>query len=148
MAIAMRLFTHHRTCESGSSLLYAMTRLNWESTTRAYLPRFTSTERTKGKKWFLWSWKCLPCLSFLIFSHLGSSDVIGLYLYVFTSASTSLTSMMVLTLRSYTTRIVTYPCVSLCLSLPWRIFFLDMVRPWCIRGLARTHAEVKARWDR
>ena len=34
------------------------------------------------------------------------------------------------------------------LSLLWRIYSSDLTLPWCIRGLARTDAEVKARWDR
>ena len=46
--IVIRLFTHPRTCERGSSLFSAMTRLNLEIKTRASLPSIPSTERTNG----------------------------------------------------------------------------------------------------
>ena len=40
------------------------------------------------------------------------------------------------------------PCVSWCLSPPWRISWSDLVWPWCIRGLAHKNAELKASQDR
>ena len=141
MVIAMRPFTHTRTCERGSSLFSAMTQISWESTTRASLPRILSTEITNGKKCFCWLLQCLSCLYFLIFSYLARIDAVGLYLYVSASVSLSLTSMMVSTWRSHKPRIITSPLVSLCLSLPWHISCSDLVRPWCIRGLARTDSE-------
>ena len=133
----MRPFTHTRTCERGSYLFSTITWLNWESAARAYLPSILSTKGTNGEKCFRWSLHCLPCLYFLIFYHLARSDVIGLYLYVSASASPSLTSMMASTWRSHKPRIIT--------SL-WHISCSDLVRTWCIRGSARTDAEVKARW--
>ena len=144
----MRLFIHLRTCKRGSSLFSAMTWLSWDSTNRDSLPRILSTEITNGEKCFRWSLQYLPCLSFLIFSHMARSDAIGSYLYVSASASPGLTPMMSSTWRSHKPHIITSPLVPLCFSLPWRISFLDLVWPWCIRVLARTDAEVKARWDR
>ena len=83
----MHPFTHPRTYKRGSYLFSDMTRINWDSTTRAYLPSITLTERTNYEKCFRWLWQWLPWLSFLIFSHLTRSPVIGSYLYVSASAS-------------------------------------------------------------
>ena len=94
-----------------------------------------------------WSWQCLPCLSFLIFSDLARSAVIGLYLYVSASLSPSLTSMIASTWQSHKNRIITSTRVSLSFSMPWHISCLDMARTWCIRGSVRTDAEVKACQD-
>ena len=152
----MRLFTHPRTCKRGSPprtckrgspLVSAITQLNLDSTTRTSLPIITSTEKTNGENFFPCSWQCLTCLSFLIFFHLAKSVVIGLFFYVSPSASPSLTSMMASTWRSHKHRIITSPRVPLSLSLPWRIYCSDLVRSWCIRGLARIDAEVNASRD-
>ena len=124
-----------------------MNQLNWESTTMASLSRIPSTEIANNKKSFLWLWQCLPCLSFLIVSHLTRSAVIGSYLYESAPASPSLTSMMALNWRSHKPQITTSPRVSLSLSLPWRISCSDLVRAECIKSSTRTYAEVKARWD-
>ena len=115
--------------------------------TRAYLLSIPPTKRTNSETFF-WSSQCLPCWYLLIFSHLDRSDVIGLYLCVSASASPILTSIMASTWRSHKHQIITSPLVSLCLSLTWCISSSDLVRPLCIRGLARTDAEVKARWYR
>ena len=140
----MHQFIHTRTCESGSYFSSAMTRISWERTTRASLPSIPSTERTNNEKCFRWSLQCVPCLSLLIFTNLAMSDLIGSYLYVSASASPSLTSMMASNWRYHKTRIITYPLPSLYFSLPWHISFSYLVHSWCIRGSARTYAEVKA----
>ena len=134
--------------QEGSFPFSAMNRFNWESMPRAPFPIITSIEITNGKKYFRWLWQCLMCLSFLIVYHLARSAVIGSYLYVSTSVSPSLTSIMASNWLSHKPRSITYPCVSLSLSLTWCISCSDMVRPWCIRGSARTYAEVIAHRDR
>ena len=141
MVIVMRPFTHPCTCKRGSSLFSAMNQLSWESTTRASLPSIPSTEITNGKKCFCWSLQCLTCLYFLIFSFLASIDAVGSYLYMYASVSLILASMMASTWRSHKPRITTSPLVSLCVSLPWHISCSYFIRPWCIRGLARTDSE-------
>ena len=59
--------TQPLTCEMGSSVFVAVSRLKVSSTTWSSLFRIPSTERTNGGKFFCWSWRCRPCLSFFIF---------------------------------------------------------------------------------
>ena len=68
-AIVIRPLIHPRTCEMGSSIFAAMSRLKFASMTSASLPSMSSTERKNREKCFRCSWQCLPCLFFFIFSH-------------------------------------------------------------------------------
>ena len=132
------------TCERGLSLFSAIDWLNWMSKTRTSISSTPSTEITNGEKCFRWSLQSLRCLYFLIIFNQSRSAAIGSYVYESASELPSLTSMMDLTFQYHKPRIITSPHIYFYLSLTWHISFSDLVRPWWIRGLACTDAEMKA----
>ena len=66
--IKIRPLINSHTCGTGLSIFYSMGRLKLSSTTRTFFPRMSSTEITKGKKYFCFSWECLPWLSLFCLS--------------------------------------------------------------------------------
>ena len=76
------------TCEMGSSIFSAMSRLKFVSTIRDSLPSMLSIERTNGNV-FPCLWQCLRCLYFLILSHQYRSVTIDSNFQVSASSSPS-----------------------------------------------------------